>query len=208
MKNTIQLKKKTFELRKFIKTREMATDHEITTLNLMSDVGILGIDTRNSFPNCYYSHHSEWRSECPWFSFALLWTIPGPDSTFIPLSFLFVLRHLLFSIKFLYFYIYIPKKNCFLKVEQIFSVSIQTNHCERENLEITPKIIVLLKIQCSKNFLGLTGPSIAFEIISKCSLFTIFLKFMQNNGECPTHICFCLVLVWFCFLNEENCLYL
>lgn len=34
---------------------EMATDHEITTLNLMSDVGILGIDTRNSFPNCYYS---------------------------------------------------------------------------------------------------------------------------------------------------------
>ena len=48
-------KKKTFELRKFIKTREMATDHEITTLNLMSDVGILGIDTRNSFPNCYYS---------------------------------------------------------------------------------------------------------------------------------------------------------
>lgn len=170
------IKKKTFELRKFIKTREMATDHEITTLNLMSDVGILGIDTRNSFPNCYYSHHSEWRSECPWFSFALLWTIPGPDSTFIPLSFLFVLRHLLFSIKFLYFYIYIPKKNCFLKVEQIFSVSIQTNHCERENLEITPKIIVLLKIQCSKNFLGLTGPSIAFEIISKCSLFTIFLK--------------------------------
>ena len=55
LKNTIQLKKKTFELRKFIKTREMATDHEITTLNLMSDVGILGIDTRNSFPNCYYS---------------------------------------------------------------------------------------------------------------------------------------------------------
>ena len=53
------IKKKTFELRKFIKTREMATDHEITTLNLMSDVGILGIDTRNSFPNCYYSHHSE-----------------------------------------------------------------------------------------------------------------------------------------------------
>ena len=49
------LKKKTFELRKFIKTREMATDHEITTLNLMSDVGILGIDTRNSFANCYYS---------------------------------------------------------------------------------------------------------------------------------------------------------
>lgn len=49
------VKKKTFELRKFIKTREMATDHEITTLNLMSDVGILGIDTRNSFPNCYYS---------------------------------------------------------------------------------------------------------------------------------------------------------
>ena len=46
---------KTFELRKFIKTREMATDHEITTLNLMSDVGILGIDTRNSFANCYYS---------------------------------------------------------------------------------------------------------------------------------------------------------
>ena len=49
------IKKKTFELRKFIKTREMATDHEITTLNLMSDVGILGIDTRNSFANCYYS---------------------------------------------------------------------------------------------------------------------------------------------------------
>lgn len=49
------IKKKTFELRKFIKTREMATDHEITTLNLMSDVGILGIDIRNSFANCYYS---------------------------------------------------------------------------------------------------------------------------------------------------------
>ena len=46
MKNTIQFKKKK-KLRKFIKTREMATDHEITTLNLMSDMGILGIDTRN-----------------------------------------------------------------------------------------------------------------------------------------------------------------
>ena len=57
------------------------------------------------------------------------------------------------------------KEELFLKVEQMFSVSIQTNHCERDNLEITPKIIVLLKIQCSKNFLGLTGPSIAFEII-------------------------------------------
>ena len=147
----------------------MATDHEITTLNLMSDVGILGIDTRNSFANCYYS-----------LSRQLSWekrqnedlNVPGSASlcfeqsrVLTALLFLFLLRHLPFSIKFLYFYIYIPKKNCFLKVEQMFSVSIQTNHCERKNLEITPKIIVLLKIQCSKNFLGLTGPSIAFEII-------------------------------------------
>ena len=180
----------------------MATDHEITTLNLMSDVGILGIDARNSFPNCYYSHHSEWRSECPWFSFALLWTIPGPDSTFIPLSFLFVLRHLLFSIKFLYFYIYIPKKNCFLKVEQIFSVSIQTNHCERENLEITPKIIVLLKIQCSKNFLGLTGPSIAFEIISKMFFVYHFFQVSLCKTMANVQRIFVFVLFWFGFASS------
>lgn len=168
----------------------------------MSDVGILGIDTRNSFPNCYYSHHSEWRSECPWFSFALLWTIPGPDSTFIPLSFLFVLRHLLFSIKFLYFYIYIPKKNCFLKVEQIFSVSIQTNHCERENLEITPKIIVLLKIQCSKNFLGLTGPSIAFEIISKMFFVYHFFQLSLCKTMANVQRIFVFVLFWFGFASS------
>ena len=126
---------------------------------------------------------------------------------FLFLSFLFCAIYFSQSNFFISTFTY-QRRTVFLKVEQIFSVSIQTNHCERENLEITPKIIVLLKIQCSKNFLGLTGPSIAFEIISKCSLFTIFLKFMQNNGECPTHICFCLVLVWFCFLNEENCLYL
>ena len=82
---------------------------------------------------------------------------------FLFLSFCFALFTFLNQIS-LFLHLH-TKEELFLKVEQMFSVSIQTNHCERKNLEITPKIIVLLKIQCSKNFLGLTGPSIAFEII-------------------------------------------
>lgn len=148
----------------------MATDHEITTLNLMSDVGILGIDTRNSFVNCYYS-----------LSRQLSWekrqnedlNVPGSASLcfeqfrvltaflFLFLSFLFYAIYFSQSNFFISTFTY-QRRTVFLKVEHMFSVSIQTNHCERENLEITPKIIVLLKIQCSKNFLGLTGPSIAF----------------------------------------------
>ena len=154
---------------------------------------------------------SEWRSECPWFSFALLWTIPGPDSMHFYSSFFpFVLRHLPFSIKFLYFYIYIPKKNCFLKVEKMFSVSIQTNHWERENLEITPKIIVLFKIQCSKNFLGLTGPSIAFEIISKMFFVYHFSQVSLCKTMANVQRIFVFVLFWFGFASSMKrivCIY-